>query len=232
MQSNKPNFFFFVFTLIVLFLIFYTKPSVQEKEQNNDKKALALLFGGDSSISDSKQFKKSKPKSLYDTDFWNSGIKNTPIEDQPKNEQEEEPEILEKVSEGNPINPQTGLPYTDEQMEQFDKLREKFPNNSLIPKRKTQEEKKAEEEYQRKMFEIQSKISSKKATQEEIEMYYEYQKKPIIDRLELLEYVLQELKEDLPEDLTKQYEQVLKMNKEQLKNLEEQKNAILKSITK
>ncbi|MEM4170962.1 MAG: hypothetical protein QW037_04685, partial [Thermoplasmata archaeon] len=82
------------------------------------------------------------------------------------------------------------------------------------------------------MFEIQSKISSKKATQEEIEMYYEYQKKPIIDRLELLEYVLQELKEDLPEDLTKQYEQVLKMNKEQLKNLEEQKNAILKSITK
>lgn len=205
---------------------------MQEKEQNNDKKALALLFGANSSISDSKQIKKSKSKSLYDTDFWNSGIKNSPIEEETKNEQEGEPEILEKVSEGNPINPQTGLPYTDEQMEQFDKLREKFPNNSLIPKRKTQEEKKAEEEYQRRILEIQSKISSKKANQEEIEMYYEYQKKPIVDRLELLEYVLQELKEDLPEDLKNQYEQVLKMNKDQLKNLDEQKNAMLKSISK
>lgn len=228
MNSKRGDVYFFVLTFLLLFLIFYTKPkNPKNTNSNEEKQALALLFGG---TSDNTQVsKRSKQKSLYDTDFWNTGISKSPIEEESQKNQEEEPEILEKVSEGNPINPQTGLPYTDEQMEQFDKLRGKFPNNSLIPKRIKPEEKKAEEENLRKMLEIQSKISSKKATREEIEMYYEYQKKPFLDRLELLEYVLAELKEDLSEDLKSQYEQVLKMNKEQIKNIEEQKNVILKS---
>jgi hypothetical protein len=62
-------------------------------------------------------------------------------------------------------------------MEQFDKLREKFPNNSLIPKRMTPQEKKAQEDKQRRILEIQSKISARKANAEEIQEYYEYQKK-------------------------------------------------------
>ncbi|MFN3604678.1 MAG: hypothetical protein ACK4UJ_08220 [Leptonema sp. (in: bacteria)] len=225
MLSNKGNFYFLIFSVISIFLIIYTKPSVKNREDNEEKKALALLFGGNPST---KKPVKTKTKSLYETDFWSQGIKNTPIEEETK-ANEGEPEILEKVSEGNPINPQTGLPYTDEQMEQFDKLREKFPNNSLIPKRKNAEQIKEEEEKQRRILEIQSKISVKKANKEEIEIYYDYQKKPILDRLELLEYVLKELKEDLPEDLKSQYEQVLKMNKEQIKNIEEQKNIMLKS---
>ncbi len=227
MNSNRGHVYFFIVVFVVLFFIFYTKPKHQQNTTTSEEKqALALLFGGNPNQSNT--IKKSKNKSLYDTDFWNTGINKTPIDDIQKNN-EEEPEILEKVSEGNPINPQTGLPYTDEQMEQFDKLREKFPNNSLIPKRISPEEKKAEEENLRKMLEIQSKISAKKATIEEIEMYYNYQKKPFLDRLELLEYVLAELKEDLSEDLKSQYEQVLKMNKEQIKNIEEQKNIMLKS---
>jgi len=136
---------------------------------------------------------------------------------------------LEKVSEGNPINPQTGLPYTDEQMEQFDKLREKFPNNSLIPKRMTPQEKKAQEDKQRRILEIQSKISARKANAEEIQEYYEYQKKPIQDRIELLRYVLEKLEDELPEDLKNQYKEVLKMNEKQLESLEEQKNTVLKT---
>ncbi|GIX42991.1 MAG: hypothetical protein KatS3mg129_2724 [Leptospiraceae bacterium] len=116
-------------------------------------------------------------------------------------------------------------------MEAFDKLREKFPNNSLIPKRMTPEEKKAQEEKQRRMLEIQSKISVRKATPEEIEEYYEYQKKPIQDRLELLRYVLEKLADELPEDLKGQYEEVLKMNERQLESLEEQKKALLRTAT-
>ncbi len=225
-DAKNPNLIFFSFVSFVLILIFITKPETKSPEvENDDKKALSLLFGGESSSKTST--KKSKNQSLYDTDFWKSGITGEPIEEESK--LEEDTEILEKASEGNPINPQTGLPYTDEQMEQFDTLRKKFPNNSLIPKRITPEEQKAQEEEKRRVLEIQSKIVSRKATAEEIEKYIEHQKKPILDRLELLNYVLQELKDDLPDDLKKQYEETLKMNEQQLKSLDEQKNSLLKS---
>jgi hypothetical protein len=227
---KKADSFFIFFSIVVALSIFFTKPE-KSTTDDEDKKALALLFGSskDSSFSNNNR-NINRSKSLYDSDFWKQGIKEVPIEETSKNN-EEEPEILEKVSEGNPINPQTGLPYTDEQMEQFDKLREKFPNNSLIPKRITPQEKKEQEEIQRRMLEIQSKISIRKATSEEIEKYYEYQKKPIQDRLELLRYVLDKLSDELPEDLKNQYQEVLKMNERQLESLEEQKKALLRTAS-
>ncbi len=227
-KTKKTDLFFIGFSIIIFAIILYSKPKEKIEETGEDKKALALLFGGTTESSDQISRKTKNNKSLYDSDFWKQGITNTPIEEN-ISKPEEEPEILEKVSEGNPINPQTGLPYTDEQMEQFDKLREKFPNNSLIPKRQTPEEKKFQEEKQRKILEIQSKISVRKATSEEIQEYYEYQKKPILDRIELLKYVLEKLDEELPDDLKNQYKEVLKMNEKQLKQIEEQKKLILKS---
>ncbi|GIU70225.1 MAG: hypothetical protein KatS3mg002_1461 [Candidatus Woesearchaeota archaeon] len=228
---RKAEQFFIGFSVIVAIMLYFTKPDSHSAIEDNDKQALALLFGGpQKNNSLQKQKTGNKNQSIYDSDFWKQGVKNVPIEDTTV-PSDEEPEILEKVSEGNPINPQTGLPYTDEQMEAFDKLREKFPNNSLIPKRMTPDEKKAQEEKQRRMLEIQSKISVRKATPEEIEEYYEYQKKPIQDRLELLRYVLEKLTDELPEDLKSQYEEVLKMNERQLESLEEQKKALLRTAT-
>ncbi len=227
-MKKKADLYFVFFSVIVFVLIFLTAPNSKNLSSDEDKKALALLFGGDSDSTISNTSRANKNKSLYDSDFWKQGISNVPIEDT-KEKSEDEPEILEKVSEDNPINPQTGLPYTDEQMEQFDKLREKFPNNSLIPKRITPEEKKAQEEKQRRILEIQSKISARKANAEEIQEYYEYQKKPIQDRIELLRYVLEKLEDELPEDLKNQYKEVLKMNERQLESIEEQKNTVLKS---
>lgn len=228
MKQKKADLYFIIFSVVVFVLIFLTAPSPKSLSSDEDKKALALLFGGSSDSTLSNKSKADKNKSLYDSDFWKQGITNVPIEES-KQKSDEEPEILEKVSEGNPINPQTGLPYTDEQMEQFDKLREKFPNNSLIPKRMTPQEKKTQEDKQRRILEIQSKISARKANAEEIQEYYEYQKKPIQDRIELLRYVLEKLEDELPEDLKNQYKEVLKMNEKQLESLEEQKNAVLKT---
>jgi len=228
MKQKKADLYFIIFSVVVFVLIFLTAPSPKSLSSDEDKKALSLLFGGSSDSTLSNKSRSDKNKSLYDSDFWKQGITNVPIEES-KQKSDEEPEILEKVSEGNPINPQTGLPYTDEQMEQFDKLREKFPNNSLIPKRMTPQEKKIQEDKQRRILEIQSKISARKANAEDIQEYYGYQKKPIQDRIELLRYVLEKLEDELPEDLKNQYKEVLKMNEKQLESLEEQKNTVLKT---
>ncbi|MCS7204725.1 MAG: hypothetical protein NZ853_03430 [Leptospiraceae bacterium] len=227
MKTKKSTLAFLGFSFFVLIWILYSQPSPEEKI-SEDKEALALLFGGSSRESKGTFERTKKQQSLYDTEFWKEGVKDQAVGEETPSD-EEEPEILEKVSEGNPINPQTGLPYTDEQMEAFDRLRQKFPNNSLIPRRMTPEEKKVEEDYKRRMLEIQSKVSIRSATAQEIEEYYQYQKKPIEDRIELLKYVLQELQDELTEEMIKQYQEVLRMNEQQLKNLEEQKKILLRT---
>lgn len=226
--TSLANPVFFAVSFLILTGIVFTAPE-EEKIENNDKETLALLFGGAQPAATTGRTDKNKQDtSLYDTEFWKAGVK--PPESEEENVIEEDDGILEKVSEGNPINPQTGLPYTDEQMAAFEKLREKFPNNSLIPRRQTAEEKQKEEEYRRRMLEIQSKISVKKATPQEIEEYYEYQKKPVADRIELLQYVLKELEDELTEEMKKQYQEVLRMNERQLQTIEEQKRNILRSL--
>lgn len=162
--------------------------------------------------------------SIFDSDFWRAGARTAIPEDQGgQKDSGEEPEILEKASEGNPVNPQNGLPYTDVQMAQFEKLREQFPNNSLIPKRLTPELQQQQEEERKRINSIREKMGSKQASAGEISDFYDNQAKGMKDRTELLEYVLGKVSDELDADMKKKYEEVLASNKQAISRIEEEK---------
>ena len=218
----------FAFTVIV-----WSAPNdVRSNSSNDEDDAVFALFGGPTRTNRRSQ---EAPKSMFDSGFWNSGVGNTAIPDEGRpvfKSDEEEPEILETASEGNPTNPQTGMPYTDDQMKQFDSLRERFPGNSIIPTRVTQEEQQKLEDERRSIVDIQQRITSKKASPEDISTFYDFQTKGMKDRVELLEYVLERMGKDMDADMLEKYQAVLDGNRQQIQSLENQKQKAIKDVSK
>lgn len=169
--------------------------------------------------------------SLFQSDFFKAGETDKPFEKLVKPEQgdEGEPEILDPADKSNPLNPQTGTRYSNSVMKQFEKLREKFPNNSIIPRKKTPEEIEQEKQERLNMYAVKSLIAKGTAAPEDVNKYYDYQAKSFSDRVELLEYIMDKYKTMSPE-VKGQYDRILKMNKERLQNLERQRQSSLARI--
>ena len=128
-----------------------------------------------------------------------------------------------------PINPQDGKPYTKEQMDQFEELRQEMPNNDLIPRRMTPEKKAEKERKAKELQEITAKVSNSSASRSEVEVYYGSQEKVLQDRLEIIEYLVKGQEEGGEEDKDGQFKKILEGTRDQIKNLEEQKkNALSK----
>lgn len=215
---------FVVFGLIMM--LFGPDQITGPSGEDNDAAAVsALLGGGGGSAGKGLE----GDFSITESDIWKAGVGDTPIQ----TEQSDLPgqtDILDPTSEGNPINPQTGQPYTDSIMRQFDSLREKFPNNSIIPTRKTPEVLARERETLNRMNEIRTKISSKTATESDITAYYDYKADTVKDRLELINYVMESQGDKMSDDIKVQYKKVLEMNQKQLDSYEQSKQNDLKRI--
>ncbi len=211
---------------LILLYTFFSSGGGEKKRKKLSADQLTLLLGGgggsssDSNI-DKKGFRKNPNSSVFDEgDFMNVGID--------KNYEEE--------SSGNnpkgdaPINPQTGKPYDDETMEQFDKLRLYFPGNDLIPKRMTPEDKQAKDNAAREMARIAMALQGNNATKNDVVYYYGAQEKILNDRVEINEYLIDAQKEDssFNKDNQIQFDKILDGAKEQLKVLETQKEEALK----
>lgn len=224
----KSRITFFIIAVIFAAIIVWTAPDdTRPGEVDSEKEAVVAIFGGGSSRRSSGA---DAPASVFDSKFWETGVGKSAIPDESgPAPPEEEPEILEKASEGNPINPQTGLPYTDEQMSQFDTLRKRFPGNSIIPQRITPERQQQLEEERRRIVEIQQRITARKASVDDITTFYDFQMKGLKDRVELLEYVLEKMGDEMDDDMKSKYSAVLEGNKKQIQNLEEQKKKAIKN---
>jgi hypothetical protein len=212
---------------LILIYTFFSSGGGEKKRKKLSADQLTLLLGGGSSSSDSnsekKGFRKNPNSSVFDEgDFMNVGIdKNYEDESSGNNPKGEAP-----------INPQTGKPYDDETMEQFDKLRLYFPGNDLIPKRMTPEDKMAKEAAAREMARIAMALQSSKASQNDVIYYYGAQEKVLNDRVEIIEYLIDAQKEDnsFNKDNQIQFDKILDGAKEQLKILDTQKEEALKKI--
>ncbi|MBI3396764.1 MAG: hypothetical protein HY042_13080, partial [Spirochaetia bacterium] len=204
--------------------LFSSGSSDSKQKAKNQDAALAALFGGGGGAGGGSSGRsRSSDESLSSSDFWKAGVPDKPIQDkdEPGKKNGDEPELLDPVSAGNPINPQTGQPYPDSVMKQFDDLRKKFPGNDIIPRRKSPEETKKEETDRQNVFAVQSLVAQGRASQAQIDQFYDYQTKPIKDRLELLDYVLKEQGSSMAPDVKEQYDKILQMNKQQLTALDE-----------
>lgn len=225
---SKSRITFFIIAVIFAAIVVWTAPDdTRPGEVDSEKEAMAAIFGGGSSRSSSDA---GAPTSVFDSKFWGTGVGESAITDEGGPAPlEEEPEILEKASEGNPTNPQTGMPYTDEQMSQFDTLRKRFPGNSIIPQRVTPERQQQLEEERRRIVDIQQRITSRKASADDITTFYDFQMKGMKDRAELLEYVLEKMGDEMDDDMKSKYSAVLEGNKKQIQNLEDQKEKAIKN---
>jgi hypothetical protein len=224
MSGKKIVYLLFAAALAaVVFYFLVSVPSREEREANNE--ALGALFGGGGGVqgAPSQRGQGEGEGSMFESNFWGAGVPDTAIADSVRIGDEGEPEILEKASEGNPLNPQTGQPFTDDVMAQFDRLRQKFPDNRIIPRRLSAEERHAEENQQGRLADIQQKMSGNNASPEEITEYYDFQAKMTNDRLALIDYVLQEQGESMSEEVRKQYEEVRSFNQKQIEMYNEAK---------
>lgn len=228
------------FALLVLvgtYLMFQGPDSItgsgeDTTQQDEAGEAALALFGGGAGGSGADQGDSSDYSLFENNDLMDAGVGEAPIAASQEKRELSETGILDPVSEGNPINPQTGQPYPDSAMKQFEKLAKKFPDNSIIPRRMTPELKAQKEAEESRMREIRSRMSSRNASAEEIGLYYENQKKSVTDRLQLVDYVLENQGDRMAPDIKKQFEKVKELNLNQIESYEKQKQAALERMSK
>lgn len=178
-------------------------PSEEDLAKEKKRKQISLLMGGSSgSNGNSESGNGGKGKSVFDSDFYSAGNARY-VE-----ESETQPYDLPKGEI--PVNPQTGKPYTEEEMAMFEELRKKFPDNDLIPKRLTPEEKKFKEEREQKLASATRSVFNKSATPQQIQMYYDHVVDQAQDRMQIINYILED------EETVQDFE-----NPEQLKQIHE-----------
>ncbi|MCB1178633.1 MAG: hypothetical protein KDK36_13695 [Leptospiraceae bacterium] len=208
---------------VVLVLLVYTMFSggddSSKKKKSDSQQLTAVLLGGPSGGNDGggrRGHRVHDGKSIFDSDFASAGVNYDYeyVEDNAENPNENM--VV-------PVNPQTGKPYDNETMDQFEKLTLVFPGNSLIPKRMSKEEKAQKDQENTTYANATAAVLNKTASKEQVVMYYEKQEKTVKDRLEIIEYLIDAQDDDGNSEQTEQFQKILKGAKEQLENIEKQK---------
>ena len=109
-------------------------------------------------------------------------------------------EVYDAPHADNPINPRTQKPYSNYAMRRFEALRELFPENKMIPRRRSAEELEAlhkeEEELGRKYYvDMRKKIVLGGLSKEQIDEYFSYRFRYTKDKLELFSYAVDHMPE-------------------------------------
>jgi len=205
-------------SIFLTFVLIYFMTGISSSNEVSDKEAIAALIGG-GGIQGSGE---SSNDSLFGSNFWNAGVPDKAIDTSNVETVGDDTGLLDPASEGNPVNPQTGQPYPDSVMNQFAALREKFPDNKIIPRRLTPEQKAQEDAKKEKMQDIQSKLARNDVlTESEINDFYDHEVKVIDDRLELLSYVFETQGESMDEDIKQKFQSILELNQKQKSSNEE-----------
>lgn len=220
--------FIFVTLLAVVLIAWFAFSGEDEETKRKKEKArrdVALLLGGSSKGSDSESvdnsIKKDNEESIFDSDFYSVG----------KVDEVEMEDPSDYVPKGEiPINPQTGKPYSEEVMQQFQQLRKQFPENDLIPRRLTPEEKEEKQKQKQLVNKAQAAIRSNKANLEEVNLYFDTKEKEMKDRLEIVNYLVDSLKEAGETDETGQIDKILKTTTERLAKLQEERESAIQKV--
>ncbi|EPG67501.1 hypothetical protein ACE5IS_04705 [Leptospira wolffii] len=181
--------------VIVLFaslpFLFWTDDEKSEVDaKRSEADALAGLFGGGSGSSSSNSSGRgSAGKSLFESDFFNAGKGEYREPEQAAGgNQENKPQ--DAADSDNPVNPQTGKPYTNEEMDRFQQLKERFPNNSLLPTKLSPAEKEQKKQLEQRVSEATRAVLSRTASKEQVVTYYDFMEKQSKDRLEIVKYLV------------------------------------------
>ncbi|WP_425460410.1 LIC_20245 family lipoprotein [Leptospira sarikeiensis] len=182
----------FIFLLVVLFST--DDENSDAKSKQSEAEALASVFGGGmgSSSRNSSYGKTGADPSLFDSnsDFYKAGKAEYREPEVSGDGSSENKSGAPATDSNNPVNPQTGKPYTNEEMERFAQLKEKFPNNSLLPSRMTPAEKEQKKVFEQKVSEATRAVLSRTASKDQVSTYYDFMEKQSKDRLEIVKYLV------------------------------------------
>ena len=135
--------------------------------------------------------------------------------------------LANSANPNNPINPATRKKYSDLAIKQFEELRQSFPENRMIPRRKTPVER---ENLLSKNGKIRSYIVSHrgdvrngKATQEVIDKYFQYRTRYTRDKIELFQHVVDNIPDDLAPAKRERYERLLQHNLRKMEKIRRQR---------
>ncbi|EMY15576.1 hypothetical protein LEP1GSC043_4086 [Leptospira weilii str. Ecochallenge] len=189
--------------LVVLVWILFSSEDLSEKEKKSkEADSVALLLGGGGSSSSSSGSSGSKTsESIFDSSFYKAG-KGEYIEAEKGEQKEADPDAADA---DNPINPQTNKPYTNEEMERFSQLRERFPNNSLVPKKLSPAEKEAKKQEDNQVAEAARNVYARTASPAQIRLYYNHMEKQTLDRMDIINYLVDLQKGSGDEETEKNY---------------------------
>lgn len=224
MGNNKS---IILISVVLVLVVGYFAFSTGEKKKRKveSKKLGSILLGG--SVSDSegsfekRRGRKNNNASLDNSSFWDHGFNPA---------KEEDSSSSNKEQGDTPINPQTGKPWEEDAMQQFDELRKLFADNDLIPRRMSKDDKIKQAQLEERWNKAQNAVNSGTFTRDDLDTHFSHQKKVIEDRLQIIEYLMEAQKEDGEPDKDGQFQKILDGTKEQMKQLEAQRDDLSKKL--
>ncbi|MCW7481430.1 LIC_20245 family lipoprotein [Leptospira kanakyensis] len=205
MGIQKKLLFVSISLIGLFFLILLVMGGEDEEEARRKKErgsqALALFGGGSGGPKGTNRLgvRGEEAGSIFDSDYYNAGGMRY----------EEDNSLAGSEAGEVPINPQTGKPYPPEAMQAFEELREQFPDNDLIPKRLTPEDKQKQSEFNQKLSRATNSVFGGSPNATDITLYYNHVKKQGKDRLEIINYLIESQGGDDPE-MDKKFQEILK----------------------
>lgn len=216
-----------IFIVLILVLLIDTTGSSSNSNISEEDAAIAALFGVKTSA---RNAKNQTGGFSNDKNFMTEGLNKDTIDEEAKGStvlNKEEPDILEPADGDNPINPETGQPYSNKTMKRFAALHKKFPKNKLIPTKQTEKEKAEDKKREQQIYSLSTKVIQGTSTKDEVNKFYEMQKKDVMDRKQLLDYFSKSKEGMLSEKMQKKIQKINKINNRLIEELEFKRKASL-----
>ncbi len=158
-------------------------------------------------------------RSVFDSEFWRGPSGSTTLT-------ESDPYLALQEK----LNPSTGSNYTIEEIKRIKYLSTKFPDNRLIPRVESAEEEQKRLALEKELEDISLSMTAGTAAEEDIHRYYEDRKRLMLDRLQLVRFVLEEESGRWGPDVRKQYSAMIDHGQKVLDELEDRRKRSIEAL--
>lgn len=137
-------------------------------------------------------------------------------------------QLVQEAPSAIPINPRTNQPFTEAELKAFAELRERFPNNRMIPHVRSQEEIDQLVQREAELDAIYAMMDKGQASPSEVNRYFDEARKAVDDRMEILTYLQSEKRGSYDETALKTLDRLVAMNRDRAREIQEARDIEIK----